>query len=151
METTGSVAPNTGSIGRAAHQVTGSALPFQLQREVAALRLEMSVRSENRLSKTLIREEDFSMILLVMEKGSSIQEHPAPGEVVAQALDGHLNVQAGDRFELAGGDLLAIAPGVAYSLEAQEPSVLLLTVARNALPRVATIPFSNVPEAGRKA
>lgn len=129
----------SGTIARPPHTFSGSVLPFDLHSEVESLRREMSQRSETRFSKTLIRESDFSLVLIALEQGSTIQEHTAPGEVVVQAVSGRVRLVAGESFDLAAGQLLALAPGVALHLEALEPSAVLLTVARSAVPVIANL------------
>lgn len=68
--------------------------------------------------------------LIALAAGAVMADHLSPGEATLQVLRGRIRLTAGkDSWECRTGDLLDI-PGARQSLEALEPSVILLTVAK---------------------
>jgi quercetin dioxygenase-like cupin family protein len=68
--------------------------------------------------------------MLALRAGSILAEHENPGEATLQVLHGRITLVAGpDRWDGSPGDLLII-PDSRHALEAEEDSVVLLTVAK---------------------
>jgi len=84
-------------------------------------------------AKTLVKHEHFRVVLVAMKRGRHCREHTAEESVSVQTLDGHVEVHLtsdpDEPIELVGGQVLALAPGVAHDFEALEDSTLLLTLA----------------------
>ena len=124
----------TGTLTRPAHTVAGPALTFDLARETAQLRNEIATTPIDRHAKTLSKEADFSIVLLVMEEGAVVRQHTVPAEIALHTLSGHLRVDtSAQQFDLLAGELVVLEAGVPFKLEAHRGSSFLLIVARHAL------------------
>ena len=104
---------------------------IDLEAETAQLRGARPWRSHGQSAKTLVKHEHFRLVLVAMKRGRHCREHTVEESVSVQTLDGHVDVHlaAGDPIDLVGGQVLALAPGVAHDFEALEDSTLLLTLA----------------------
>ncbi len=68
--------------------------------------------------------------MIALRAGSVMSEHENPGDATVHVLSGRVRLVAGsDEWEGSGGDLL-IVPERRHSLEADEDSVVLLSVAK---------------------
>ncbi|WP_148572578.1 cupin domain-containing protein [Nocardioides caldifontis] len=68
--------------------------------------------------------------LIAMRAGAALDEHESPGEATLQVLQGRVRLVAGgEGQDGATGDLLVI-PDARHSLQVEEDSVVLLTVAK---------------------
>jgi quercetin dioxygenase-like cupin family protein len=107
----------------------GPYLEFDLAAEIEKLRREPAYES-GRNAKTMIKYEDFRVVLTAMKGGSHIHEHHAAGRISVQAVTGHIRMHALDReFDLPQGRLLVLDRGVQHDVEALQDSAFLLTVA----------------------
>jgi len=112
------------------HQVAGALLTFDLFGEVERLRGEESWRQSMRNAKTLVKEPDFRIVLIVMRQGGRMEEHRAPGRLSIQTLTGHVRLQVLDQtIDLPAGHVLALDSDVAHDVEALDESAFLLTIA----------------------
>ncbi len=119
-----------GSPERRMHEVARSSLTFDLAEEVERLRTEESWRQGTRNAKTLVKEPDLRIVLIVMRQGARMEEHRAPGRLSIQTLTGHLRLQVlGQTIDLPAGHVLALDPDVAHDVEALDESAFLLTIA----------------------
>jgi quercetin dioxygenase-like cupin family protein len=110
--------------------LTGIQLVFDLEVESAQLRLERGFREGDRNANTLVKAEDFRIVLTTLHAGARLQEHHADGSVAIQTLSGHLRLRVrGETIDLPAGQLLALAAGTAHDVEALEDSVFLVTLA----------------------
>ena len=68
--------------------------------------------------------------LVALRAGTSLDEHENPGEATVQVLHGRVTLVAGEnRWNGSPGDLMFI-PDSRHALDAQQDSVVLLTVAK---------------------
>lgn len=68
--------------------------------------------------------------VIALAAGTRLDEHENPGEATVHVLSGRVRLTAGENgWEGSPGDLL-IVPDARHSLEALEPSTILLTVAK---------------------
>jgi len=119
-----------GSPERPMHQVARSLLTFDLSVEVERLQTEESWRQGTRNAKTLVREPDLRIVVIVMRQGGRMEEHRAPGHISIQTLTGRLRLHALDQtIDLPAGHVLALDPDVAHDVEALDESAFLLTIA----------------------
>ena len=103
---------------------------LDLVRELGDLKQEPEWMS-GRNARTLVKHDTLSIVLTALKAGHRIPEHQADGHITIQALSGRLHVRAGGRtFDLPGGVLLALEPGVRHDVEAIDDSAFLLTIAR---------------------
>jgi hypothetical protein len=103
-------------------------LEFDLTRELEQLHCEAQPMSGQN-AKTLVKYDDFRVVLIVLKAHSSIRnttrmdESPSRPSVVTSAC-------ARERtFDLPAGSLLALEQGVKHDVEALQDSALLLTIA----------------------
>lgn len=83
-----------------------------------------------RSSETLVKYENFRVVLVVMKQGSRMNGHHADGPISIHALHGRirLHLPESQPAELGSGDILALERGVKHDVEAIEESAFLLTI-----------------------
>lgn len=88
-------------------------------------------RESGRSSETLVKYEEFRIVLVRMKQGSYMSHHRAEGPISIQALQGKIRVHLPeDRVEdLKPGDLLTLERCLEHDVEALEESAFLLTIA----------------------
>jgi len=119
-----------GTPERPMHRVARSSLTFDLAAEVARLHTEESWRQGVRNAKTLVKEPDLRVVLILLRQGARMEEHRAPGRITIQALSGRLRLQVLDQAsDLESGQILMLDPDIPHDVEAIEESAFLLTIA----------------------
>lgn len=104
-------------------------LTFDLNAETNRLREENAWQG-GRDSKTLVKNEDFRIVLTVMKANALLHEHKATGRISVQVLSGHIQMHVQDEvFDLPAGNLLALDRDVPHDVTALEDSAFLLTIA----------------------
>jgi quercetin dioxygenase-like cupin family protein len=104
-------------------------LEFDLAAEADRLRLE-STWHAGQNSRTLIKYDDFRVVLTAIRSGTRISEHKTDGRISVHVLSGHLRLNAvGRAFDLRPGSLVALDQGEPHDLEALDDSTFLLTIA----------------------
>jgi quercetin dioxygenase-like cupin family protein len=104
-------------------------LEFDLARELEQLHREPEWASGHN-AKTLVKYDDFRIILIAVKASARLPEHQAEGRISIQTVAGHIQVRAqGRTFDLRSGSLLALDQGLAHDVEALEESAFLLTIA----------------------
>lgn len=99
------------------------------------MRREEAYAREGHAARTLVRERDLRVVLIVMQAGSRIAEHTVNGTASIQTLAGRLRLrlprlarQREDRIvDLPIGRLLVLEPGDEHAVEAAADSALLVT------------------------
>lgn len=88
-------------------------------------------RESGRSAETLVKYEEFRIILVRMKLGSYMSHHRAEGPISIQIIQGRIRVHLpDDRTEdLKQGDLLTLDRGLEHDVEALEESAFLLTIA----------------------
>ena len=88
-------------------------------------------RESGRSSETLVKYEEFRIVLVRMKPGSYMSHHRAEGPISVHAVLGKIKVHLPDdrTEELVPGDLLAIERGLEHDVEALEECAFLLTIA----------------------
>jgi quercetin dioxygenase-like cupin family protein len=88
-------------------------------------------RESGRSAETLVKYEEFRIILVRMKSGSYMSHHRAEGPISIHALQGKIRVHLPDdrTEELKEGDLLTLDRGLEHDVEALEESAFLLTIA----------------------
>lgn len=96
---------------------------------VADLATLSTVQEESTLSRTVLKADGVRVVLFTFDTGEVLTEHTAAMPVLLNVLDGKLRVVAdGQTFDLLPGALLHMATRVPHSVEALEPSRLVLTM-----------------------
>ena len=100
---------------------------------VAREQLKLAKENTNRRSAKTVyggHEHALRQSVIALDGGAVMADHISPGEATLQVLQGRVRLTAGkDSWDLRSGDLLDI-PGDRQSVEALEPSVVLLTVVK---------------------
>jgi quercetin dioxygenase-like cupin family protein len=108
--------------------VAGTLAPFDLRREIADSAAKKPWAS-GLYTRTLVKYQDFRLVLIAMEGGASMKEHHVDGTISVQVLEGRVRFGVGEHYEeLSGGQVAVLGPSVRHSLEAVEPSAVLLTI-----------------------
>jgi quercetin dioxygenase-like cupin family protein len=93
------------------------------------MREEETYLREGHSARTLTREHDLRIVLVVMKAGSRIAEHQVHETASIHALRGHLQLQLGNRLlDLPASQLLVLEPGLPHGIEAVVESSFLLTL-----------------------
>jgi quercetin dioxygenase-like cupin family protein len=109
--------------------LTAPVMDFNLSTEVAQLHQEEPWLRTGRNSKTLVKQPDFRIVLIVLKKGGRVEEHKADARVSIHTLNGHVKLQLADEIiDLPAGHLLALDRALEHDLEAFEESAVLLTI-----------------------
>lgn len=104
-------------------------LTFDLNAEIKRLREEDAWQG-GRDSKTLVKNQDFRIVLTVLKADALLHEHKATGRISVQVLSGHIQMHVQDKvFDLPAGHLLALDRAVPHDVKALEDSAFLLTIA----------------------
>jgi quercetin dioxygenase-like cupin family protein len=88
-------------------------------------------RESGRSSETLVKYDEFRIVLVRMKPRSYMSHHRAEGPISIQAIQGKIRVHLpDDRVEkLEPGDLLTLDRCLEHDVEAVEESAFLLTIA----------------------
>jgi quercetin dioxygenase-like cupin family protein len=112
-----------------AQPMAAAYLEFDLARELEQLHREPGW-SGGQNAKTLVKYEDFRVVLTALKAHARLPEHQTEGRISIQTVAGHLQLRAqGRTFDLPTGRLLALDQGVSHDVEALEESAFLLTIA----------------------
>jgi quercetin dioxygenase-like cupin family protein len=104
-------------------------LEFDLTAEVDRLHREGTWQT-GRNARTLVKYDDFRVVLTAIRSGLRIAEHKTDGRISIHLLSGHLRLNAvGRAFDLRPGSLVALDQGEPHDLEALDDSTFLLTIA----------------------
>jgi len=104
-------------------------LEFDLASEVDQLHRE-STWSTGRNARTLMKYDDFRVVLTALQARTRIPEHRTEGRISIHMLSGHVRLNASGRvFDLRAGSLIGLDQGCVHDLEAVEESAFLLTIA----------------------
>lgn len=78
---------------------------------------------------TLFKTAAMEAIRLVLPAGKILPEHKAPGELIVQCLEGHVQFTAGGTpHTMKTGDMLYLAESEPHAVEATEDSTVLVTI-----------------------
>jgi len=123
--------PHTGAQHRRPHPqpMAAAYLEFDLARELEQLHAEPEwSRGQN--ARTLVKHDDFRVVLLALKAGARIPEHRTEGRISIHTVHGQVQVRAqGRTFDLPTGGLLALDRDLPHDVEALEDSAVLLTIA----------------------
>ena len=119
-----------GNPERPMHRVARSSLMFDLAAEVEQLHAEESWRQGVRNAKTLVKEPDLRVVVILLRQGARMEEHRAPGRITIHTLSGRLRLQMLDQtIDLEAGQILMLESDIPHNVEAVDESVFLLTIA----------------------
>jgi len=111
------------------HAVTGAALTFDLAAEAEALTREPGWQLHGHNAKTLIKHQDFRIVLIALRAGARMQEHKTDQCVTIHALGGRLRLHLPQTtLELPMGALIVLEQTTLHDVEALVDSVFLLSL-----------------------
>src|SRR5574338_117229 len=95
----------------------------------AEMRREDAYQRDGHTARTLVRERDLRIVLVVMRAGARIAEHRANATTSVHSLSGHIRLRVADReVDLRPGRVLVLDTGRSHDVEALEESAFLLTL-----------------------
>lgn len=107
------------------------AIPHAQPGEVVDVRPLRAALADTK-TRTLFKTEYVEAVRIVMPAGKQISEHVAPGEIIAQCLEGKIAFTAlGKTEELEAGQLLYLAAEEPHSVKCIEDTSFLLTILLN--------------------
>ena len=128
----GTLMPDFGTsrgAARAPDATAGPSLTFDLAQQIRELRQE-SYWQSGRNSKTLVKYDDFRIVLTALKAKTTIHEHHSAGRISVQTVEGHLRMHSGGReFDLPAGRVLVLDRALPHDVVAIEDSACLLTIA----------------------
>lgn len=120
--------------GRTGHEslagsLTAPLMDFNLEKEIAQLHEEEAWLRTGRNSKTLVKQPDFRIVLIALQKGGHLEEHSADARSSIHTLSGHVKLQLLEQtVDLPDGHLLVLERALEHDVEALEESAILLTI-----------------------
>jgi len=120
--------------GRTGHEslegyLTAPLMDFNLEQEIQQLHEEEAWLRTGRNSKTLVKQPDFRIVLIALQKGGHLDEKSADARISIYTLAGHVKLQVpGQAVDLPEGHLLVLDRTLEHDLEALEDSAILLTI-----------------------
>jgi quercetin dioxygenase-like cupin family protein len=93
---------------------------------------EARMSSNGRSAHTVYggHEQTLRQTIIALTAGEGLAEHDSPGEATLQVLEGRVRLVCGDHTWHGAPGVLLVVPDARHSLEADEDSVVLLTVAK---------------------
>ena len=120
--------------GRTGHEslaghLTAPLMDFNLTEEIAQLHDEEAWLRTGRNSKTLVKQPDFRIVLIALQKGVHLEEHSADARISIHTLSGHVKLELPEQtVNLPDGHLLVLDRALEHDLEALEESAILMTI-----------------------
>jgi quercetin dioxygenase-like cupin family protein len=106
----------------------GPMLTVKWQSELERL-LRDNTGENGRLSKTIVKYPNFSVVLMVMKSKATFPEHRSAGRISVQVLKGHIQMHVlGNLVDLPAGHLVALDREVLHDVEALDDSAFMLTI-----------------------
>jgi quercetin dioxygenase-like cupin family protein len=112
-------------------QLANAVIRANIHQEIEKLKSASALQQDTgRSSETLVKYEDFRIILVVMKAESRMSQHHADGPISVQGIQGRirLHLPENQTVELGPGDILALETGLKHDVEALEDSAFLLTI-----------------------
>ena len=119
----------SGTEERPAQQLAAPVLIFNLAEEIERLKREEAWRRTDQNAKTLVKEPDLRIVLVVMKQKGRLLDHHAPTRISIQTISGSVLIHLpGQTVRLPAGSVMALEGDVAHDVEALEESAFLLTI-----------------------
>ncbi len=100
---------------------------------LAELTTSMEIPTEGTLSKVVYKDDSVRVVTFAFDRDQELTEHTAAMPAIVQVLSGRLRLTMGtDTVEVRPGDWAHMTAGLPHSVAALEPSVMLLTLLREA-------------------
>jgi quercetin dioxygenase-like cupin family protein len=109
--------------------LAGDVLLLDLAAEGGVARDPQVLARTGRNARTLLKQGQLRVTLVVLAPGGLIAEHLADGPVMIHVLDGGVRaIVGGQSHELVAGQLLSLAAGVPHAVESSGGATFLLTL-----------------------
>ncbi len=90
---------------------------------------EVAVEPNGTLSRVLHNDDQIRLVAFAFDKGQELTEHTAAVAATIQVINGRLRLTLGEEsLDAWPGAWVHMPPNLAHSVEALEPSVMLLTL-----------------------
>ena len=110
-------------------QSTREGAIFDLASAARDMRQEDAYARDGHTARTLVRDPDLRIVLIVMKAGSRLAGHQANETASIHALSGHFRLQLSDRVvDLHAGSLLVLERGLRHDVASIVESAFLLTL-----------------------
>jgi quercetin dioxygenase-like cupin family protein len=104
-------------------------IEIDLNATAARLRAEPKTGERGHRQQTVYHQPGITIALFLFDRFTHLASHRAKGMVNIHVLRGRLKITAeGQVHELAGGQMLVLAPGIEHAVAAEEESEMLLTI-----------------------
>ena len=98
----------------------------------ADLAAEVEIPADGTLSKVLYRDERIRMVAFGFDTGQELTEHTAGSAAIVQVITGRITLTLdGHTLDVGPGAWVHMSAGLAHSLVAAEPTLMLLTMIKN--------------------
>jgi len=123
------IAPNDVVSARTPRPLADTSLLFKLEPEIQMLRSEEVWHLHGHNARTLVKQDEFRVVLISLRPGAKIREHETYHSILLHALQGRLNLRVQEQpITLSAGELLALDRMVSHDIDALEDSAFLMTV-----------------------
>lgn len=112
-----------------ARGLTGPSLSFDLVAETQALLNSPIWELSGHTATTLVKHEDFRLVLIVLKAGRSLRQHQTDQRISVQTLTGRVQMKLpGQTADLPAGRVLVLDKAIAHDVVALEDSAFLLSL-----------------------
>jgi quercetin dioxygenase-like cupin family protein len=102
---------------------------FDLRAVARQLEQEHSAPRQGHRQTTLYRQGLSTVALFRFEAGAALADHSAAGTVTIHVIEGRMRVTTPEaEYLLSDGNLAVLAPATTHSVQAEEPTIMLLQV-----------------------
>jgi quercetin dioxygenase-like cupin family protein len=106
-------------------------MSLALAEEIARVRAGPQWAASGKTAITLAKNDRLRVVLAVLARGRSLEEHSAEGPLTVYVAEGTIRfVTPEDKIELSAGAMLVLRAGVQHSVDALEDSAFVITLAR---------------------
>jgi len=110
--------------------LSGPLLFCDLEEEITQLKEDPEWHERRRNAVTLVKEPHLSVVLVVLQKGATLQEHRAPGAFTIIILNGAVRIGTDHETRtVKRNGMVSMEAGIPHDVEALEETALLLTIA----------------------
>ncbi len=105
-------------------------ITFSLRDEIAKIKAGPQWAASGKTAITLARSDRLRIVLALLGRGKSLEEHAAEGAITVNVVEGAIRfITPDERVELSAGALLSLHGGIRHSVEALEDSAFVITLA----------------------
>lgn len=97
------------------------------------LREAPSYESAGKNSRSLVKSQGLSMVILAFKEGAEMKEHHAPGPATAIVLEGEIAFSVAENVQILGPlESVVFSPELQHSVKAQKETLMLLVIGHKA-------------------